>query len=214
MAKWSDLSPKAQIGVILGVAVAITVGLYFMLYKGIDDGNRRDLQTLAQKNAEVAQLRPYEGKLVELNQQIDSLKQQLELQKRIVPDEKEAEAFIVMMQREATNAGIEIRRYTTKPPASHEFYTETPYEVEIDGPYYAVLNFYERVAKLERIINVSHLMMSTTTKPQAAKVKKTYAYAPGESVVATCVATTFFSHDAPATPPPADTKAGAQKPKK
>ena len=208
MAKWSDLNPKAQLGVILGIAVAITVGLYFMVYKSIDDANRRDLQTLAQKKADLEQLRPYEHKLVELNRQIETLKQQLELQKRIVPDEKEAEAFIVMVQREASNAGIEVRRYTTRPTASHEFYTEVPYEVEIDGPYFGVLNFFERVSKLERIINVSNLLMSTTQKPGTAKAKKTYVYAPGESVVATCVATTFFSQD-PAVPTAAPEKGKA-----
>jgi type IV pilus assembly protein PilO len=203
MAKWSDISPKMQSAVIVVVAVAITAGLYFMVYKPTDDGNRADLQTLAQKNADLAQLRPYEGKLADLGRQIENLKQQLELQKRIVPDEKDAEAFITMVQREASNSGIEIRRYSSKPPATHEFYTEVPYEVEIDGPYFAVLNFFERVAKLERIININSLLMASTKKPQGAKAKKTYQYAPGESVVATCVANTFFSHDgtAPAAAP-------------
>ena len=117
MAKWSDISPKLQSAVIVVVAVAITAGLYFMVYKPTDDSNRADLQTLAQKNADLAQLRPYEGKLADLGRQIENLKQQLELQKRIVPDEKDAEAFITMVQREGSNAGIEIRRYSSKPPA-------------------------------------------------------------------------------------------------
>jgi type IV pilus assembly protein PilO len=208
MAKWSDISPKMQSAVIVVVAVAITAGLYFMVYKPIDDSNRADLQTLAQKNADLAQLRPYEGKLADLGRQIDNLKQQLELQKRIVPDEKDAEAFITMVQREGASAGIEIRRYSTKPPATHEFYTEVPYEMEIDGPYFAVLNFFERVAKLERIINVNNLLMASTKKPTGAKTKKTYQYAPGESVVATCVANTFFSNDGTV---PAATAAPAKK---
>jgi len=59
-----------------------------------------------------------------------------------------------------------------------------------------MLSFFEKVGKLERIINVSGLAMSTVSKPTDAKAKKKYDYAPGESVVATCNATTFFSHDA------------------
>jgi len=39
-------------------------------------------------------------------------------------------------------AGIEIRRYTAKPVSTREFYTEVPFEVELDGPYYSVLNFF------------------------------------------------------------------------
>jgi hypothetical protein len=47
-------------------------------------------------------------------------------------------------------------------------------------------------------------MVATPKKGSEAKVKHTYQYAPNESVVATCTATTFFSHDAP---PPAETPA-------
>jgi hypothetical protein len=37
--------------------------------------------------------------------------------------------------------------------------------------------------------------VASTRKPSDAKAKKTYQYAPNESVVATCVTTTYFSHD-------------------
>ena len=67
--------------------------------------------------------------------------------------------------------------------------------MELDGPYYSMLNFFDRVGKLERIVNVQGLLVATTRKPADAKTKKTYQYAPNESVVATCTATTYFSHD-------------------
>jgi len=135
------------------------------------------------------------------------LQQQLEIERTIVPDEKEAPAFIHLMQDTAASAGIEIRRYTSNPVVTREFYTEVPYEIDIDGSYYSVLNFFERVAKLQRIINVGSLQMATPKRSTEAKVKNTYQYAPNESVVANVTATTFFNHDssktAPAAPAPA-----------
>ena len=77
--------------------------------------------------------------------------------------------------------------------------------MEMDGRYYDMLNFFDRVGKLERIVNISGLLVSTTKKPTEAKAKHSYQYAPNESVVATFTATTFFSHDltpAPAAPEP------------
>jgi type IV pilus assembly protein PilO len=100
-----------------------------------------------------------------------------------------------MLDAEASKAGIELRRYTAKPVVQKDFYSEVPFDIEVDGPFYSMLNFFDRVGKLERIVNVSGLMMASTRKPQDAKPKKTYQYAPNESVVATCTATTFFSHD-------------------
>jgi hypothetical protein len=58
-----------------------------------------------------------------------------------------------------------------------------------------MLNFFDRVGKLERIVNVSGLVVATTKNPANAKVKHQYQYAPNESVVASFTATTFYSHD-------------------
>ncbi len=67
--------------------------------------------------------------------------------------------------------------------------------MELDGPYYSALNFFDRISKLERIVNISGLLVATTKNPTAAKAKRVYQYAPSESVVATFTATTYFSHD-------------------
>ncbi len=37
--------------------------------------------------------------------------------------------------------------------------------MELDGPYYSMLNFFDRVGKLERIVNVSGLLVATTKNP-------------------------------------------------
>jgi len=44
-------------------------------------------------------------------------------------------------------------------------------------------------------VNVSNLMVASTRKPSEAKAKHIYQYAPSESVVATALTTTYFSHD-------------------
>jgi type IV pilus assembly protein PilO len=99
------------------------------------------------------------------------------------------------MDSEALKAGVELRRFSAKPVAAKEYYTEVPFDMELDGPYYSMLNFFDRVGKLERIVNVSGLLVGTTKNPTVAKVKHQYQYAPNESVVASFVATTFYSHD-------------------
>jgi hypothetical protein len=58
-----------------------------------------------------------------------------------------------------------------------------------------MLDFFDRVGKLERIVNVSDLLVANTKKGSEAKARHTYQYAANESIVATCTATTFFSHD-------------------
>jgi Tfp pilus assembly protein PilO len=195
MANFSELPGKTQVAIIVGGAVALTVGFYFLQLRRMTEANQLASAALQAKQHQNALLRPYRDKEKELEQKIATLQQQLEILKKIVPDEKEADQFMHIMQATAYSAGVEIRRYTSKSLATREFYSEAPFEIDIDGPYFSVLNFFDRTSKLERIINIGGLQMASVKKPGDARVRKTYQYAPSESVVVNCVATTFFSHE-------------------
>ncbi len=206
MANFSDISGIKQWGLALGVAVLVSTALFFTYFKTQRTENATAQQALDSKLQENAQLEPYRPKLAEMDRQVANLKQQLEIERHIVPDEKEVDGFMRMLDAEALKAGVELRRYTARPTNSKEFYTEVPFEVELDGPYYSMLHFFDQVAKLERIVNVSDLLVANTKKGSEAKAKHMYQYAPNESVVATCVATTFFSHDTQPAAAPASAK--------
>ena len=195
MANFSEMSGIKQWAAVVGVAALLTGALYFTLFKTQREANATAQAALDAKLRENAELESYRPKLVDIERQLASLKQQLEIERKIVPDEKEVPGFMKMINAEAMKAGIELRRYTARPTAAKEYYTEVPFEMELDGPYYSMLNFFDKVGKLERIVNVSGLLVATTKKPTDAKAKHTYQYAPNESVVATCTATTFYSHD-------------------
>jgi type IV pilus assembly protein PilO len=195
MDKFSEMPGLKQWAVLFVGAALLTAALYFTVFKSQRDANTTAQQSLDTKLRENAELESYKPKLAEMERQVASLKQQLEIERKIVPDEKEVDGFMRMLDSEAMKSGVELRRYTAKPTAARDFYTEVPFELELDGPYYSMLNFFDRVGKLERIVNVGGLMVATTKKPSDAKTKHQYQYAPNESVVATCTATTFFSHD-------------------
>jgi type IV pilus assembly protein PilO len=195
MENFGEMSGIKQWGVILLGALVITGALYFTVFKSQRAANDTAQLNLDAKLRENQELESYRPKLKQIQDQLASLKQQLDIERRIVPDEKEADNFMRMLDGEAAKAGIWIRRYTSDPLLTKEYYTAAPFELELDGPYYSVLNFFDRVSKLERIVNISNLLMSTTKKPGDAKTKHTYQYATNESIAVTCVTTTFFSHD-------------------
>jgi len=195
MENFSELSGMKQWGLLLAGAALLTGAAYYTQFRGIQEANAASQTTLDAKVQENRELESYRPKLAETDRQVASLKQQLEIERHIVPDQKEVDGFIKLLDAEAVKTGVELRRYTAQPVSAKEFYTEVPFELELDGPYYSMLNFFNQVGKLERIVNISGLQVAGTKKPSDAKAKHTYVYAPNESVVATCVASTFFSHD-------------------
>jgi type IV pilus assembly protein PilO len=209
MAKFNEMSFGTRLLILAAVAAVIGVGYYYIYYNPIAQANQELDKKIADKKAENDRLREFEPKLAQEKRNMVILEQQIEREKKVVPDDKDADQFIRLLHDTAATAGVEIRRYTALPTANHEFYSDVPFAIDIDGPYYSVMGFFQRVGELERIVNIDNLQMASPKNSGAAKVKGTYAYAPGETVVASCTATTFFSHE-PSAPAPA-TAPGAPK---
>ena len=208
MAKFNEMSLAARAGILFVAALMVGAVYYYVYFNpGYQENEQLQVQIKA-KTDENNMLRTFEPKLQEENRKMAILQQQLEIQKRIVPEEKDADQFIKLLHDTAATSGIDIRRYTALPVANKEFYSEVPFAIDIDGPYYSVLNFFQRVAELERIVNVSNMQMANTKNNSAAKVRGTYTWKPNETVLASCTATTFFSHEPEEAPPATNAKPG------
>lgn len=176
----------------LGVVLVI-VGLYVppvhTVRQELEDAQARmkPLQT------EVAQLRVYQQRRVELQSEMDALNKQLTTLQTIVPEEKETDQFILMMQQAAAASGVSIRKLTTKPVVPREYHFEMPFDVEADGPYYGILDFFTRLSRLSRIINVGDLTLKQTGGSSSTEK---FRMTPGTTVTGTMTVTTFFSQAA------------------
>jgi len=88
-------------------------GYYFVVMPMLEK-NKADAATLAAKQKENDELRVFETKVADLDRQILALRQQLEIQKKIVPDEKDADKFIILLQDSANDSGIALRSLIAK----------------------------------------------------------------------------------------------------
>src|SRR6202049_3133682 len=158
---FSEMSGIKQWATVLVGEAIVTAALYFTMFKSQDESNAAAQHALEEKVRENNELESYRPKLKQMEQQLAELKQQLEIEQRIVPDEKQVDGFITMLDAEAQKAGVEIRRYAAKDTKPQQYYTEVPFDMEIDGPYYSALNFFDRVSKLERLDNINGLLSGT-----------------------------------------------------
>lgn len=138
---------------------------------------------------EVKALEEFDRRSGELKTDLEALQKQLDTLKTIVPEEKEVDEFMRMLHDASRAANVTIRRLTSKPITPRDFHYELPFEIEVDGPYYQVLDFFARLSRLSRIINVGDIAF---TNPEEAKGKK-FPLRPGTTVTGTFIATTFFT---------------------
>jgi type IV pilus assembly protein PilO len=189
----------------LGLAVVLIAAGFYVPGSPVASV-RNELETAQQEEkplaADVASLRVYKQRRAELQSEMDALTKQLATLQTIVPEEKQVDQFIIMMQSAAAGSGVTIRRLKALPVAPKQFYFEVPFEIEADGPYFSVLDFFAKLGRLSRIINVGDMKLTSTVSKSGGT---SYRMTPGTSVTGVMTITTFFSNAADAPAPTAAT---------
>src|SRR6266852_645018 len=179
---------------LVAAAVAVVLVLVGVYVPGSPIARERDevdraVQQRTTLNQEVQQLSVYKQRYGELKQQMDALSKQLDTLKTIVPEDKELDEFIRLLQGAASASNVQVRRLTAMPLSPRDYHFEMPFEVQVDGPYYSILEFFTRLSRLSRIINVGDVTFSGLGDVKSAK----YPVRPGTTVTGTFTATTFFT---------------------
>jgi type IV pilus assembly protein PilO len=208
-----DMSVIMQGLVALAIAVILVLaGLYVPFSPVAQERASYDtaVQERTRLNQEVTQLQVYKQRYGELKQQMDALNKQLDTLKTIVPEEKEVDEFIRQVQGAASAANVQLRRLTAQNIVPKDYHYEMPFEAQADGPYFNVLDFFSRLSRLSRIINVGDLQFDDPTASKGSK----YPIRPGETVTGVFTVTTFFTKPADTAPAGAGGAKGATPPVK
>jgi Tfp pilus assembly protein PilO len=161
-------------------------------------------------NRQVAELQVYERRNAEFKVEMAALEKQLDTLKTIVPEDKEIDEFMRLLQEAASASGVQIRTLTAQAVVAKDYHYELPFSITVDGPFFSIEDFFARLSRLSRIINVGDLTF-TGTDP----TKNKYPARPGTTVAGTCTVTTFFSKPQDALAAPAGkNQAGKNQPAK
>ncbi|HVA93875.1 MAG TPA: type 4a pilus biogenesis protein PilO [Candidatus Dormibacteraeota bacterium] len=181
--------------VIIGAGEYVPMSPVASLRNTLDANHNKD----SDLNRQVAELQVYERRNAEFKLQMAALQKQLDTLKTIVPEDKEVDEFMRLLQGAASASGVQIRSLTAKPVVPKDYHYELPFEVAVDGPYFNIDNFFSRLSRLSRIINVGDLSFSGLSATKNSQ----YPLRPGTTVTGQCLITTFFSKPGDSAPSPA-----------
>ena len=193
---------------VIFVAGDYVPGLPVSAVRADRDGARTNLKNITD---EVSRLQYYDVQKAQLTADIQAMQKELDTLKSIVPDDKQVDEFIKAMSESARASNVSLRRLTAKPIEPKDYFYEVPFEVAVDGPYFQVMDFFERLSRLSRIINVADLSLSTPSgQYQGGTPPPPFPLRPGTTVYGTFTATTYFTGGSQGPPKPA-TKPGAAR---
>jgi type IV pilus assembly protein PilO len=105
-----------------------------------------------------------EAKANKLKYYQDKLKD-AELEFKIVmkklPEKKEIPNLLSSVSQSGRDAGLEFLLFQPEPEQSKDFYAEIPVSIRVTGNYHNVALFFDKVARLSRIVNINDIKMTS-----------------------------------------------------
>ena len=199
MAKsFNDLPASIQGSIFAAVAVIAASAVFWYFVMPLNDQRDGLQKEVSQLKADNDRNEAFRQQQTEYLNRIKQLEGQLETLRSIVPDEQATDAFIRTVFVDGAGSGTQIRTFIPKPPAVTEYYVETPFSVHLDGTYYNLLSFFDRLAHEQRIMSVSGLSLGSPVGGGMGA----YKISSSETVGANCVLTTYFNKPLTEAPTP------------
>jgi type IV pilus assembly protein PilO len=197
-----DIPPVAQMAIMALLAVVlVAVPAYFYVFPLFEQRTTLDKQVRDLKK-ENDNNRAIEQQQTEYINQIAQLETQLRTLRLLVPDEPSTDQFMKTIFQTALDAGVHVRTFVTQPLVTKDYYVEMPFKIHIDGTYWSVVNYFERLAQEQRIIGVTDIQLGSPVGGGMGS----YEVPANASVGSNCLVTTYFNRQTPPTANPAPKK--------
>jgi type IV pilus assembly protein PilO len=168
----------------IGAFVLVSAGAVFGFWKFYVSDTQADIdmrrQRLASLRADVARGVATARRLPEFQAQVTDLQHRLENLKAVLPEQKDVADILRRVEGLAIQSHLKIQRFQPQPPKQQPLYAELPHKLIAEGTYHDLGEFFDRVSKFHRIINISEVTIKPRNEQQASA-----------TIVAEMLATTF-----------------------
>jgi type IV pilus assembly protein PilO len=162
--KYIPLAPKIKLAITLGIIVLPLVIFYFTYYQqkaekiqNLDKQKTTLTQQIKEVKLKTANLAKFEKEMAEAENLF------LEAS-ALLPREKEIPKLLKDISALGRNAGLDFLTFKPLADIPKDFYAEIPVTINVRGPYHNMGFFFDQVSKLERIVSVSNVKMSSPKK--------------------------------------------------
>ncbi|MFO7707028.1 MAG: type 4a pilus biogenesis protein PilO [Desulfobacterales bacterium] len=146
---------------------------------------------LATAKVNAAELEKFQAKMQEAEAQYT-------IAMRALPEKQEIPSLLTSISKSGQEVGLEFLLFEPKAEINRDFYAEIPVAMNIRGDYHNMAVFFDKVARLSRIVNINNISINPT------KVAR--------ELTAACTAVTYKFVEPPAEKPAPAAKPGAKKP--
>jgi type IV pilus assembly protein PilO len=169
-----------QLGAFLGLSVVAVAGFYYFHAVPVNAENDARRDRLASVRADVQKAQETASRLPEFEAEVEDLEERLEQLKEVLPEQKDVAELLRRIQTLATQSDLTIRGFRPQPVATRDLHAEWPIQLELEGTYHRLGEFFDEISRFSRIINIGAINIKASEPPDAVT-----------TITVQCTATTF-----------------------
>ena len=98
------------------------------------------------------------------DQRLEALTKNLKNALKELPNNREIPGLLKGISTLGRKVGLEVRQFTPLPEEKREYVAEVPVEIEVEGSFHEVAMFFDRLAKMNRIVYVQDIEMGSAVE--------------------------------------------------
>ena len=150
--------PAPMRSAVLGSIALVVVGIYMVLFFGSNQTTLRALQTRhAKVEQDIQAAKAVANNLEAFKKKREELGQQLQGALEKLPESSDLPALLTNISTLGKKSGLEIQTFKQGKKIDRGFYSEQQIELQFTGFYHDIALFFDRVASLSRIVNLTDL---------------------------------------------------------
>jgi len=153
--------PKRQLYLLLGLLGAGLLAAWWYVLFQPAWAEWDQLQTqLASLEQQLFQKRRIAANLPHLEAEIKQLQERLKASVARLPEEKEIPTLLTQVNSLGEESGLAFTLFRPQAAVKKDFYSEVPIQVRVEGSFHALGAFFDRIGKMERIVNIGALTLA------------------------------------------------------
>ena len=158
--KIERLSKPQRVLITLGIVVLIVASAVWFLYKPQYEKINRLSAELKQVEKQLVKAKQNAAELEKFQAKMREAEAQFKLAMRALPENEEIPSLLTSISKSGQDVGLEFLLFEPKAENRKEFYAEIPVAMNIRGDYHNMAIFFDKVARLSRIVNLKGITMS------------------------------------------------------
>lgn len=169
MDKLHSLPWYYQLAIFGGVALVLYMGFWYLVTSGTRAETAELNEKIAQLQQQNAQAQIASQRLNEFRVAYTNRVQEYEELKALLPEQREITNVLQGLQDRARGSHLSLRRFTPKDDVQQDFYSGKPVEVEVTSTYGSLREFFDQMAKYQRIVSITDFRINQAPDQNAGK---------------------------------------------